>query len=347
MSDALQAADVTLTRALPGPGGADVELRIPRPEGEVAASFNVKKRSVVKPSDVDRLPAPASGEPSLLVVADRMSDATVERLRRRGYSWLSRSPLASGLRGELHTAHDVHPVHDARVEDDRPVVPGRGRPARATGRVAQALFYLEGATQRDLVEETGLSQARVSQILRDWPQRSGVVRVAGRPARWQVDDPDALMSTWLDHYLPEERVTTYWYGLDGPREQAEAALEAMAGRGRVSGELAADALAPWAVPETALVYSDEGRDLAGAGLVPCPRDAATLELVATRDPAVIPSERAVAFMAAASPSAAMPLADPLVVLSDLARSSGLDADQSTQRLRARLGEMWHQVDRRG
>lgn len=341
LSDALQAADVTVAWAAVGDNGPNLEVRLPLPDGPVTARYNVKKWDTVKPSTVDRLALLSRDDVPLLVVADRMSEESVDRLRAGSYSWLSRKPLASGLAGELRTARTVYAVKDRQIRDERPPTPGRGRPARAAGRLAQALFYLGEATQKDLVDETGLSQARISQLLSQWPQGSGITRAGGRPARWRVEDPDRLMSAWLALYVPEERIMSYWYGLESPREQARAALAALKDRGRVSGGLAADVLAPWTLPQKVLIYTDEGRDLSAAGLVPSPQQAATLELVATRDPTVIPSLRADSFLAAATRTATLPLADPLVVLSDLTRSDDLDADQAAQRLQARLVDIWH------
>lgn len=339
ISDALQAVDVTLTRSSVGDSGSDVELSVPTRAGPVRERFKVKKWSAFKPSTVDLLPRLHRGDLPLLVVADRMSEEAVDRLRRGRYSWLSRRPLSSGLRGELRTAQEVHALHDMGHPDASPGLAGRGRPGRGAGQLVQALFYLGEATQKDLVEATGLSQARISQLLREL-HGSGVVSSGSRPVRWTVVDPDRLMSVWLDRYAPEERITSYWYGLDGLQEQARTTLAALAGHGLVSGDLAADMLAPWALPQRVLIYTPEGRDLSGAGFVPSPKDGASLELVTTRDPVVTPSASAQAFIAAAGNPTALPLADPLVVLWDLTRSDDLDADQAAQQLRTRLRDVW-------
>ena len=92
MSDALQAADISLTRAAVGDSGAGLELTLPRPASPVTARFNVKKWDLVMPSTVDRLPRLYQGDLPLLVVADRMSGETVDRLRQGRYSWLT-APL--------------------------------------------------------------------------------------------------------------------------------------------------------------------------------------------------------------------------------------------------------------
>lgn len=340
MSDALQAADVTLAWAAVGDSGADLALRLPLAHGPVTARYNVKKWDTVKPSTVDRLPRPYRDDIALLVVAERMSEEAVGRLRHGKYSWLSLRPMSSGLRGELRTADTVYAVKDPQRRGEVPPTAGRGRPSRAAGRLAQALFYLGEATQKDLVDETGVSQARISQLLKAWPQDAGVARAPGRPVRWHVDEPDRLVSAWLTLYVPEQRITSYWYGLESPREQARAALVALDDRGLVSGGLAADVLAPWALPQKILIYTDEVHDLSAAGFVPSPQEAATLELVTTRDPTIIPSRRAASFLAAATKAATLPLADPLVVLADLTRSDDLDADQAAQRLQARLVDIW-------
>lgn len=346
MSDALQVADVTLTWAAVSDNGSDLELSLPMPDGAVTARFNVKKWDTVKPSTVDRLSRLHRGEVPLLVVADRMTEQTVERLRDGKYSWLSRQPLTAGLRGELRTGEAVYAVREPASQDDSADRAERGRPGRAAGRVAQALFYFREATQRDLVEETGVSQARISQLLTQWPTGHGVARMGERPVRWQVDDPDRLLSAWLDWYVPEERITSYWYGLEALSEQTRAAVTALKDGARVSGGLAADALAPWALPQRALIYADEARSLASAGLVPSPQATATLELVVTRDPAVVPSRRAELFIAAMT-ATSLPLADPLVVLWDLTRSTDLGAAEAASEMRRRMVDVWRELHRHG
>lgn len=343
MSDALQAADVAVTWATVGDDGSDVELRIPVPAGPARVRFHVKKWDTVRPSKVDRLPQLYRGDAPLLVVADRMTEETVERLRRDGYSWVSRRPLPSGLRGELRASGKVLPLVDLPDPVDALRAPGRGRPPVAAGRLAQALFYRGAATQRGLADETGVSQARISQLLSNWPVDSGVVRTGGRPACWKVVDPDRLLSAWLTLYVPMDRITSYWYGLDDLQEQARTAVAALGDRGRVSGGLAADLLAPWALPRRVVIYTHEGHDLSDAGFVPSQQESATLELVSTRDPAVFPSSRAESFLAAAAPVTTLPLADPLVVLSDLIRSDDLDADQAAQQLRGKLLAVWRKI----
>ena len=134
MSDALQAADISLTRAAVGDSGAGLELTLPRPASPVTARFNVKKWDLVMPSTVDRLPRLYQGDLPLLVVADRMSGETVDRLRQGRYSWLSRRPLPSGLRGELRTKATVYAVWDTQSPIDPPPGPGRGQIGRASCR---------------------------------------------------------------------------------------------------------------------------------------------------------------------------------------------------------------------
>ena len=345
MSDALQAADISLTRAAVGDSGAGLELTLPRPASPVTARFNVKKWDLVMPSTVDRLPRLYQGDLPLLVVADRMSGETVDRLRQGRYSWLSRRPLPSGLRGELRTKATVYAVWDTQSPIDPPPGPGRGRPGRAVGRLAQALFYLAEATQADLADETGISQARISQLLGEWPAGSGVTRIDGRPARWRVDNPDLLISMWLTAYVPEQRIPSYWYGLDSLTQQAMTAAETLGGRAWVSGGLAADALAPWAVPQKILIYTDEARDLSAAGFASSPQKGATLELVSTRDPSVVPSLQAQPFLASTTKATPLPLADPLLVLWDLSHSEDLDSDEAARHLRASLVDTWRELHR--
>ncbi len=342
MSDALQASDIVLTWATPGVGSADVELRFALSGHPVTARFQVKTWDTVKPSTVQRLTELHHGEAPLLVVANRLTVGTVTKLREGRYSWLSRQPLGSGLRGELRVDDRVYPLVERPSDDASSPKAGPGRPGRAAGRIVQALFYRGEATQRELVVATGVSQARVSQVLTRLPCDVGVEHVAGRPGRWRVVDPDRLLSAWLSWYLPEGRITSYWYSLATVHDQAKHAVAALGGRGRVSGDVAADILAPWALPQRALIYADEAGDLSQARFVPSPMADATLELVTTRDPAVTPSVYAEPFLAAAA-TTRLPLADPLVVLWDLNHATRVDADQAARHLRFRLAEQWRDL----
>jgi uncharacterized protein (UPF0264 family) len=93
----------------------------------------------------------------------------------------------------------------------------------------------------------------------------------------------------VDHYPGPGGLASHWYGLDPVAEQAfrvHELLEAKRSRPAVSGDVAADLVAPWRTPAHALVYAEKGADLAAAGLTPAAAQDATLTLVLPGDRAV-------------------------------------------------------------
>jgi hypothetical protein len=118
-------------------------------------------------------------------------------------------------------------------------------------------------------------------------------------------------------------------------EQARAAVAALRATGipaAVSGDVAADLLAPWRRPGRAVVYVDpSGRpvhdELTAVGLTPSGAREATLELIVPADPGVWPAP------GGAAAKADLPLADPLQLLWDVARAPGADVDQAVAALR--------------
>jgi hypothetical protein len=100
----------------------------------------------------------------------------------------------------------------------------------------------------------------------------------------------------------------------------------------VSGDVAADLLAPWRRPDRAVVYADpSGRpvhdELTAAALTPSGAGEATLELIVPADPGVWPAPGTTAA------AAVLPLADPIQLLWNVARAPGADVDQAVAAMR--------------
>jgi hypothetical protein len=194
---------------------------------------------------------------------------------------------------------------------------------------------LEGGarTQADLSRRAGVSQPRVSQSLRQLALGGLALRsTRSAQVRWEPADWEALLQWWLRAYPGPGGITTYWYGLSTPRGQAQAVVDLLGtGRSRVavSGDVAADMLAPWRRPTTAVVYvarTDEVdrpvEDLSSAGLTPSRAEDATLELTVPADPGLW------AVAGANDTESSLPTADLIQVLWDVRRSRGSDVDQS-------------------
>ncbi|MCL2424564.1 MAG: hypothetical protein FWD11_11850, partial [Micrococcales bacterium] len=146
---------------------------------------------------------------------------------------------------------------------------------------------------------------------------------------WAIVDWDAAADWWLAHYPGPGGVTSYWTSTDLPTAQAAKALAVLnatdPSNAVLSGDVAADALAPWRRPSSSVVYVRAGMPLPGMVPVSSP-DEATLTVCAPADPGLwLPSPWQVSTHR---------LADPLQILHDLA--PGTDRTEAAVHLRHRL-----------
>jgi hypothetical protein len=263
------------------------------------------------------------GEAGLLVVPSATPGVRAAA-EHAGWSLLINGP--AGVTGVLR-------VGDAAVTIG---APARARARRTPGptpwrslTVIRRLIELPGANQTSLAAAAAISQPRVSQVLGPLTVRRLVDRSAGG---WVVRDFDGLVRHWLDTYPGPGGISTHWYGLAPPQSQAEAVVRLLSKRRRhgsvVSGDVAADMLAPWASPTRAVVYARAGADLSAADLTPAGEAESTLELVVPADAGVWPS--------AGTDDGALDLADPLQILWDVGRSRAPDREEAVSRLWSHL-----------
>jgi hypothetical protein len=275
----------------------------------------------------------------LLLVVPAASPAALQAAESAGISLLvideRHNPPVRG--------HVVLPHHVVTLPATRPGSEAAGpapiRPGpHPWGSLAVIRQLLAGtaATQSELARRAAVSQPRVSQTLAGLDDAALVRRtgVAGH-SRWVVADWDALADWWLTRYPGPGGITTYWYALTSVPKQARAAVTELHRAGAlaaVSGDPAADVLAPWHRPTRAVVYAQASDtsdpiDLEEPGLTPAGTEEATLELSVPADHGVwaSPDPRGT--------DASLPLADGMQVLWDLARSPSSDTDQAVAALR--------------
>jgi hypothetical protein len=252
-------------------------------------------------------------EPTFLVVPSA-TPAVRRAVEDAGWSWLT---AGDAVAGALRIGNVVVRI-GSRDAAPRPARGKRGRAPWRSLAVVRLLIRRPGATQVALAEAAGVSQPRVSQVLAPLVEQGLVARSA---TGWAVRDFDGLVAHWLDTYPGPGGITTYWHGLDPPRRQVEAVLRSKRlGIGPVvSGDVAADLLAPWRNPSRAVVYARGGADLSKAGLTAAGHEEATLELIVPRDPGIL---------SANTGDAALPLADPLQILWDVRRLPGSDREEA-------------------
>lgn len=286
------------------------------------------------PSAAARLVA-AAARPTLLV-ADSASAATAAVVDDAGQSLVTADGrILLQLGTETLRAEAPTPVHAARSPGPKPW--GRLHVVR---RLLEARRPL---TQTEIGQLTGLSQERVSRVL-DPLRRLGLV--THTRAGETVPNREALLDWWLAAYPRDASLAAHYYADDSLPDQLHRAATAHQGRRvALSGDLAADAVAPWRVPRRVLLYSAQPADLSKAGFVSSGAKEATLTVVTSPDPGVFmpprpnrpPQRQDDAQHQVAgwdvNRGGLVELADPLQVLLDVADGDGPDAGEAAAVLR--------------
>lgn len=343
--DALLAAGVQVVDR----GDQTVDLLLPSYPVPVPVEFKAWSRSV-GPAVIDRLASTRSRPEGLLVIAPSFSPGVRATIEGLGWSWIA-APEGRPVAGRLQVTPDAPIVIGAPpVSDASDVsVPARGRRPWQRHAIIRHLLLGHEWTQADLVDVCQTTQPRVSQVLKELLAGGFVARArpngASGPATWIAVNTPRLIDSWLTTYPgPGGAAPTYWLGLDAVVNQAgtacsyieRSAQESTALRGPVvSGDAAADFVAPVRRSQLAVVYSATGVDLTSVGFTPAPRQDATLKLVVPTDVSVWPHPRDDRSRELA-PSAPYQLADPLQVAWDLLDSETPDADQAADAVTAAL-----------
>lgn len=166
------------------------------------------------------------------------------------------------------------------------VSPARRRGPAPWGAIAVCieLLNLQPQNQVQIAEATGLSQPRVSQLLRSlpWARRS--------PHGWAIADVESALD-WLTEVYPPPTLVSKWATLQAPVPATLAAVEALehgGARYAVAGPVAADELAPWERPQHTVIWVDRLLDLTASGCVPASAPQATVTLAVVEDPRALP-----------------------------------------------------------
>lgn len=166
----------------------------------------------------------------------------------------------------------------------------RGRTPWATYAVAFGLLSAGAipGTQRQLAAQFHISQPRVSQIL-------AVLRpVAGPSLSSAQVDRDALAQWLVQQYPRDPRVVTRWMTLDPPIQTVDAVhlhLNRAGIEHAVSGQVAADCLAPWDRPQSLWVWARSALDMTDIPAAHVSSQDATLTVAVADDPYLLASAR--------------------------------------------------------
>lgn len=178
--------------------------------------------------------------------------------------------------------------------------------------------------EAELAERAGVSQPRVSQVLSALSAAELVVR-RGR-STWAADR-SALLDAFLNSYADTRGFTSWFYSLDSPQETCErivAAGESLQAATVISGDVAADRLAPWRVPTHTTVYTGDHRLAPHLELTPAQGpDDANVELIVPADKSVLRIR----------PEDDATLAHPTQVVLDLQRLGGADRHEAAEKVR--------------
>lgn len=228
----------------------------------------MRRRVSLRPGTV----APA--EPGTLLWLPHASDRVAQALTRAGWSWVTDD-------GNGVVRLEGKEVHLRPREDESRPEAAEGLPPLTNAELAVLGYLLEYPgphRQTSAADAAGITQPRVSQVLRAALDEGLVARTGDG---WQVDEAVRVFDACT---APgRERVTVEgWYHLRDPAEQIDLCLAAdPAAVTRVSGDWAADRLAPWRLPRLGVVHADRSLPLEASGFVPSDLVDATL-LTVTR-----------------------------------------------------------------
>lgn len=252
----------------------------------ISTDYNVKSFArPLTPSVLAQAAKRALSEGTPLFVTPRISTAALKVAEQVGVSVLTvGNEPGAPITGILFDA--AGGVLRFNGPDTSPDTPRTRRGKVAWGTYATAFTLLQKGkfTQTELAKGLGISQPRVSQILK-------ALNVATNPLS-PVD-----LSDWLaENYPTAPRAAAQWATLDTPRQTAKLAAELLTSAGipyAVSGDVAADHYAPWARPQTAFIWARTLVDFTEITATPTEDpDAANLQIAVPADPYLLSSVEA-------------------------------------------------------
>ncbi|HEY2043047.1 MAG TPA: hypothetical protein VGH11_10260 [Jatrophihabitans sp.] len=258
-----------------------------------------------------------------LLIADAITSEALERAWASGWSVVT-DDGAGRVRLADRTLH-----FDALTSAQPPKRPP-GRPGRGVFSVLRALFAIEGGARQDEIAE--FAQVRQAAISKALSRLADLDLVAREAHGWEVTNRGGAVAWWLANYPGPGGIETHWFGVDSISEQAYRAYTALKmGRTRpvISGDVAADLVAPWRTPRRAILYAERGSDLSDVGLTPSDASTATLTLVLPQDVGAWPVSKASVLIEMRG-HGDVARANAFQVLYDLSRSPGPDADEAME-----------------
>lgn len=222
--------------------------------------------------------------------------------------------------GDLVWKGEHHSLGAARLNPGQ-----RGRQGWARWAVMRALLApAPPMNQVTLAASAGVSQGSISNALR--ALRPFVART---DSGWIALEPEQLWDMFLETYPGVGVIRTHWFSLESPVEQSHKLATAIANaspRAQLlhSGDMGADIIAGWRIPTRTALYSDHAINPERVGFAAATASESTLDFVIPHDPTVWHTAKLFSDD---------PVADPLIVASELALNRAIDVDEAITRLK--------------
>lgn len=304
-------------------GSSDWSWLLRAPDGR---SFEVEPVAPVERLTAHRVRAVSAGHRTdprrVLHVGRTATDGVVKYAEFGEINILTEDPTRLIFEGRSY-AVDPEPQTGSRLRPQR-----TGRPAWIRWAVERYLLLThEPSRQSVIAESLGTTQQSISRAAQ---YLDGLVTDEGEglvPA-----DRAKLLEHWRNEYAGPGGQEFGWYSLEPVNEQVEGVIDLVTlleVKALVSGDIAADRLAPWKHPSRGRVYLTGPVDLGGDGFVAVPVEEASLVTCVPRDTSLWllapPTE-------AEAGSDDLPIADAAIVYWDLLMSTDPDSDEAADQV---------------
>lgn len=252
-----------------------------------------------------------------LLVAPHLSSAQRARLAAAHWSYVATD-------GAIHVNFE-HGEFDAPTEPQRPRRPTEPLFALAKSRIIHALLEDLSQTQTAVAQAAGVTQPYVHNVIRE-------LRALGytfAPADAE-EERSRLLSLWLVRRRWQP-ITTYWTGATDLAAIVDICNSWLPGNWLLSGDIAADILAPWARPTTVTAITSAGSVLSSNLVQVTKREEAQLIVHDTDDPLVFQRSRDATWN-----QRKVSTANRFQVAWDLSNSHAVDRDAAFDRFMERI-----------
>ena len=266
------------------------------------------------------------GPDRVLHIGRSATDGVVEDAEASKINILTAEPVRLICDGRSYTA-DPEPQSRSQLRPQR-----TGRPAWIRWALERYLLLTpEPSRQSVIAESLGTTQQSISRAAH---QLNGLVTDEGEGL--MAVDRAKLLEHWRNEYTGPGGQEFGWYSLDPVAEQVERVIDLVTlldVKALVSGDIAADRLAPWKLPSRGQVYVTGPVDLGGDGFVAVPVEEASLVTCVPRVPSLWwlapPTEEAAG-------SDGLPIAAAAIVYWDLLTSTDPDSEEAAAQVAALL-----------